>query len=328
MRALREARSLRLVILDACRNDPYQRPWRSASRSVGSRGLAQIAEPPANTLVSYAARAGTVAMDGKPGENSPYTKALLKYLPEEGVDVELALRRVRDDVLAATGGQEPFKYGSLGARQVMLKPPVQPRPEKPTSGKEAQILQLADELRKEFGNALQALARTSVADFSGAQSVLERLKELDDRNGHVWYFSGEIKRLSLHARFTPEGCVRDFGADPRDFLNSYHDDFRQYLEIERSLPTSETGGSPGVLLCRDRPKGFCVQRTAWINHLLANDLFREAEATANKLDRVAKVKRAKEFANEALRYTPTGGEAGFTECIPTISLIQRIEASQ
>src|ERR1700730_8644913 len=59
--------------------------------------------------------------------------------------------------------------------------------------------------------------------------------------------------------------------------------------------------------------------------ILANDLFREAEATANKLDRVAKVKRAKEFANEALRYTPTGGEAGFTECIPTISLIQRIE---
>jgi uncharacterized caspase-like protein len=115
VRAIQPAHSLRLIILDACRNDPYQRPWRSAYRNLGSRGfapiggLAPVPEPPANTLVAYAARAGTVAMDGKPGENSPYTKALLKHLPEEDVDVELALRRVRDDVIAETGGEETFK---------------------------------------------------------------------------------------------------------------------------------------------------------------------------------------------------------------------------
>lgn len=125
IRAVAPARSLRLVILDACRNDPFRRTWRTASRDVGARGLAQIEEPPANTLVAYAARAGTLAKDGAARENSPYAKALLKYLPEPGLDIRLALGRVRDEVLEMTGQQqEPFLYGSLGGRQVVLKPGV------------------------------------------------------------------------------------------------------------------------------------------------------------------------------------------------------------
>jgi hypothetical protein len=109
----------------------------SASRSVRS-GHGDIDERSLspNTLVAYAQKAGATAEDGA-GADSPYTMALLKHLPTPGLDVELALRRVRDEVLKATKNQqEPFKYGSLGGSEVPLVPsgvtPAQPPAPSPT----------------------------------------------------------------------------------------------------------------------------------------------------------------------------------------------------
>jgi len=77
---------------------------------------------PPNTLIAFAQKAGATAEDGT-SSNSPYTTALLKHLPTPGLDVELALRRVRDEVLQATRNrQEPFKYGSLGGAELPLVP--------------------------------------------------------------------------------------------------------------------------------------------------------------------------------------------------------------
>jgi Caspase domain len=122
---LEPAKRLRLVILDACRDNPFVRSMRRtlATRTVRS-GYGEIDERslPPNTLVAYAQRAGATAVDGE-GANSPYTAALLKHLPMPGLDIELALRRVRDDVLKATRNkQEPFKYGSLGGAEIPLVP--------------------------------------------------------------------------------------------------------------------------------------------------------------------------------------------------------------
>jgi uncharacterized caspase-like protein len=60
-----------------------------------------IIEVSADTLVAYAAKAGEVSYDGD-GTNSPYATALLKHLGEPGVDIRIALGRVRDDVLGMT----------------------------------------------------------------------------------------------------------------------------------------------------------------------------------------------------------------------------------
>lgn len=122
---LEPVRRLRLIILDACRDNPFARSMRRTltTRSVRS-GYGEIDERslPPNTLIAYAQRAGATADDGSEG-NSPYTKALLKHLPVPGIDIELALRRVRDDVLKATRNrQEPFKYGSLGGTELPLVP--------------------------------------------------------------------------------------------------------------------------------------------------------------------------------------------------------------
>lgn len=118
------ADGLKLVILDACRDNPFipGMERRDASRSLG-RGLARV-EPADGMLVAFAARAGQVAADGD-GRNSPYTAALLDVLAEPGVELGLMFRKVRDQVMQNTGRrQEPFTYGSLPSRSIYLHPPV------------------------------------------------------------------------------------------------------------------------------------------------------------------------------------------------------------
>jgi len=125
LKALDPARRLRLVILDACRDNPFTRTMKRtvASRAIG-RGLAKIEPTMSDTLVAYAAKAGAVAADGD-GQNSPFAIALLKHITEPGLDLRIAFGRVRDDVLKSTGNrQEPFVYGSLGGNTMSLVPPV------------------------------------------------------------------------------------------------------------------------------------------------------------------------------------------------------------
>ncbi len=123
LRSVGGAQQLRLVILDACRDNPFATLMQrsGASRSIG-RGLGRI-EPIGGTLVAYAARDGTTADDGR-GRNSPFTQALLEVLEEPGVEISLLFRQVRDRVLQRTGQrQEPFTYGSLPSTALYLYPP-------------------------------------------------------------------------------------------------------------------------------------------------------------------------------------------------------------
>ncbi|MGB6432922.1 MAG: caspase family protein, partial [Bradyrhizobium sp.] len=125
LKALEGTRRLRLVILDACRDNPFANTMKRtvASRSIG-RGLAKIEPTMSDTLVAFAAKAGAVASDGD-GTNSPFAAALVKYIAEPGLDLRIAFGRVRDDVLKTTGNrQEPFVYGSLGGQTMSLVPPV------------------------------------------------------------------------------------------------------------------------------------------------------------------------------------------------------------
>ena len=108
--------SLRLVILDACRNNPLARSMQrtAAIRSVSGGSFAGLNEDLLGdeTLVAYAAAAGTTAADGR-GRNSPYTAALLSHL-ETPLEIGLLFRRVRAAVLASTNGaQRPHEYHSL-----------------------------------------------------------------------------------------------------------------------------------------------------------------------------------------------------------------------
>jgi uncharacterized caspase-like protein len=120
--AVEPARQLRLIILDACRDNPFAKTMKRTigSRSVG-RGLAKVEPSNPNTMIAFAAKAGFTASDGD--NNSPFAKALTQHLTKPGLDLRKAFGFVRDDVLKATGNkQEPFVYGSLGGNDLALVP--------------------------------------------------------------------------------------------------------------------------------------------------------------------------------------------------------------
>ena len=113
---------LRVVILDACRNNPLARLMQrtAATRSVSRGSFGELDENLLGdeTLVAYAAAAGTTAADGT-GRNSPYTAALLEYL-EQPLEIGILFREVRARVLEATGGdQRPHEYASLLAEHYL-----------------------------------------------------------------------------------------------------------------------------------------------------------------------------------------------------------------
>jgi uncharacterized caspase-like protein len=115
--ALDRANGVKIMILDACRNNPLadrlQKTIVGASRSVAvTRGLARI-DKTQGMVVAYATAADEVAQDGQ-GRNSPFTTALLKRLQEPGLEIEMMFRRVAYDVNTQTGGrQRPETYISL-----------------------------------------------------------------------------------------------------------------------------------------------------------------------------------------------------------------------
>jgi hypothetical protein len=126
------AKRLRLIILDACRDNPFvgtmrRERSRTATRAVNG-GLGKAEPTSTDTLIAYAAKAGSTADDGD-SEHSPFTTAILRDLPIPGLDVRLAFGRVRDEVMKSTGSrQEPFVYGSLGGGNVALVPaPAKPQ---------------------------------------------------------------------------------------------------------------------------------------------------------------------------------------------------------
>jgi urea transport system substrate-binding protein len=117
MSAVDGARKLRLILLDACRVNPFdsQMSRTVATRSV-ERGFARV-EPDPGTLVVYAAKAGQTAMDGD-GVDSPFVTALLTRMRQPNLEVRRLFDLVRDDVMTATRRQQqPFSYGSVSGSE-------------------------------------------------------------------------------------------------------------------------------------------------------------------------------------------------------------------
>ena len=130
--AMKDARNpANLVLLDACRNNPYYKRTRS-----GLRGLAYV-QAVQGTFISFATAPGATTADGG-GRNSPYTASLLKYIQEPNLLVPLLFQRVRELVIDQTGGQQtPWDSSSLTGNFAFKlaepgsSPPL-PRPSRPS----------------------------------------------------------------------------------------------------------------------------------------------------------------------------------------------------
>jgi tetratricopeptide (TPR) repeat protein len=138
------ARKLRLVMLDACRDNPFAANMQhTIELKLVDKGFSDI-EPSAGFMIVYAAKHGETALDGE-GADSPFATAVARDVKEPHVEVRKLFDIVRDDVWAATKhAQQPFTYGSPAGREdfyfataaaTAAPAPPAPAPQSPPSAK-------------------------------------------------------------------------------------------------------------------------------------------------------------------------------------------------
>src|SRR5262245_23931431 len=172
------ARRLRVVILDACRENPFVKSMRltAATRSV-TRGLGRVEAGGANTLIAFATEPNAVAEDGT-ARNSPFTAALVKHLTTPGLDLRIALGNVRDEVMASTAAkQKPYVTSSLGGGVISLAPAdVKPAVVSPPAG--AEMVRICREVEGMSNPATLAVLERRYNGTPAGECAAARIKQL------------------------------------------------------------------------------------------------------------------------------------------------------
>jgi len=161
LKLMKREDAIDVVILDACRNNPFADELGRAAKNraiVGEQGLARIdVDLARGTLIAFATDPKKTALDGEPGEHSPFTKALLAHLEDPGVSIDTVMNRVRADVDASTKqAQTPWVNTSL-IGEFFLKPAapapaatqvasIDPNAQAPTATLSSERLALDDKL--------------------------------------------------------------------------------------------------------------------------------------------------------------------------------------
>lgn len=134
---------LNIVILDACRDNPFSRSFRSSNR-----GLNIISTAPRGTFITYSTSPGNVAADGK-GRNSPYTESLLKHMATPDLPIEHVFKKVRQELNTKTNGKQiPWELSSLSGDFIFNFGKVQQQIQPADPDKTDQENNLAEERRK------------------------------------------------------------------------------------------------------------------------------------------------------------------------------------
>ena len=172
---------LNMVILDACRDNPFARGFRSATR-----GLAIINTSPTGTFIAYSTSPGQVAQDGD-GRNSPFTAALLDSIKIPALPVEQVFKRVRQKLDASSGGRQvpwelssikgDFYFTALAGQSISDIAPIATKPEENPILKRAQAAYDAGHYAEPEGENVIELARQILSDDIGSQSAKELMAQ-------------------------------------------------------------------------------------------------------------------------------------------------------
>ena len=165
LQAVRSADQLGMVMLDACRNNPFATSMvRSNGTRGDSRGLAAVSvEGETGLVVSFAAEAGNTADDGD-GSHSPYTSALLEVLDQPGLEVGRMFRSVRAKVKDATGGKQvPIEQMQLPDQDIYLVAGAAAAATDPVAGTGA--AGATDDATTAYFSAVKAGTVEALADF-------------------------------------------------------------------------------------------------------------------------------------------------------------------
>ena len=280
--------SLRLLILDACRNNPLARSMQrtAATRTVSGGSFSDLNEDLLGdeTLVAYAAAAGTTAADGR-GRNSPYTAALLSHL-ETPLEIGLLFRRVRAEVLASTNGaQRPHEYHSLVSEHYLTRTlatgtsvtvsaavPADPAPADPPrpDPAETDVAELHVGALRKLAEAGDAAAQTElgeryedgrnvVQDYAVAVSWVRRAAEQGHAPGQAalgfMYDLGRGVRENhdeaarWYRRSAEQGNARaqhNLGVSYRDGRGAVQDDVEAVRWFRRAAEQGHAGGQAGL----------------------------------------------------------------------------------
>ena len=209
---------LNIVILDACRDNPYARSFRSSSN-----GLARM-DAPKGTLIAYSTSPGKVAADGT-GRNSPYIKNLLQYIDAPGLTIEQVFKRTRRQLDRDTEGKQiPWESTSLTgdfyfnpARAIAVVPATSEQSQEEVAG-------LFSAARNFFRN-IEKKDYTLVWDaitVKSRETIINTIYKNQKKTG---------------VRFSREGIMKDFdncGVICKSFWDAYFSTFDPELALEQS----------------------------------------------------------------------------------------------
>lgn len=167
------------------------------------------------------------------------------------------------------------------------------------------ILEAAKILREEWRTNILANPPEQ-RDFTHTNELVKLILDIDRNNGHGLYYSGEAKRK-------------------QGIIGGRHHDFYTYLGVEEHLPKEERDTSIDQEACYERPKGYCKQRTAWIEHLLATDYLAMGREETDREKKRDDFQTAIRRAHEALANFPGGFNAdgqGSTKAIEREALAE------
>jgi len=201
------------------------------------------------------------------------------------------------------GGSSPWWWDKLHPPEKPVLQPPECSPESLRVGllgagpdKPAVIKSAARTMRERFRNQ-------NLDCVSGLAAVL--LQD-DQDNGHGLYYSGEVWRVK--AKLDPARA--DFS---RDRMREH---FFRYIASEQKLAPGERDGDGAA--CYQRQKGYCAERTAWIDHLMALDYYQQGQDVVDTSIRIQRLRRASEFVESDLKF------GGFDQILPSLKLKRRI----
>lgn len=246
------ANNMNIVILDACRDNPFSRSFRSSSR-----GLSIISAAPRGTFVTYSTSPGNVAADGK-GRNSPYTESLLKHMNTPGLPIEQVFKQVRHDLSNKTNGQQiPWELSSLsgdfyfnpGSAGQKSEPAIFNTPAADTSLEEERrkLEEERERLRKEAAlleerNALEETKRRIEEERKKLEAEKQRLASLpkvDPARGTraIDFLSAKVTEVKFF-----EGGYDPPAKEQRSYRTSFSRTATRYVNWELNL----THPAPGL----------------------------------------------------------------------------------
>jgi hypothetical protein len=238
--------AISVLILDACRNNPFSR-YKSLKTGLAlDAGLAPIIrESLGGTLIAFATAPNKTARDGNRGEHSIFTRALLRHMGEPGLEIEQVFKKIRLEVFKETAGEQ-VPWTSSGINNYFIVPLA-------PSATAIQVLPHAgsQDAQQEFFSAVSRIASSIVPPFPGSKkAALGREPQALD--------SGESdETLAFYKGISPvDGFTVNFpaplGEDPQGLRVLRQKAQTSYGEVQMAMWKSEIMKSNGY------PVGFSV----------------------------------------------------------------------